>query len=397
MANFDLISEDDFFSGVNKEKKPEKPENPPKPAPDEDLFAQTQPEEEPPDLSEEPVNVEENPADLLTQDFSEDLKESFDFNEPEEKIVDETSSIAEDNFNDQQAPPTPDSNQIPEPEPEPIATEEEIPDYYDDKQGGVNYKPILMGLGIAVVLIVLFFVVKLFFLNGHTESEKVVKQATPVNTSKTPGPSPQEIKRNKMYSAVAAETKFKASKVADVTDVAATRTKLSSVLLYGNDFMFEVFAKNRDALAKLNVQLKNTFKDNKITVVATESRPGPKGGILGVYKLTLQPPAGSGSGTLSAPFKSVQDAEGWLKYMAENGSLTIKSLKSRALKREGGTDVYELDATLFGSSASFNQLVKAFGSADKNMTIHKLTINAVDQRNFNKKKYQARLILKLFI
>ena len=37
MANFDLISEDDFFSGEEKEKS--KPEKPRKPQADEDLFA----------------------------------------------------------------------------------------------------------------------------------------------------------------------------------------------------------------------------------------------------------------------------------------------------------------------------------------------------------------------
>ena len=95
--------------------------------------------------------------------------------------------------------------------------------------------------------------------------------------------------------------------------------------------------------------------------------------------------------------KSVEDAKGWLKYMAENGSLRLKSMRARTLRREGGSDVYELDVTLYGTRASFEQLLNTFGTADKNFTIHKLTINAVDQRNFNKKKYEARLILKIFI
>jgi hypothetical protein len=252
-------------------------------------------------------------------------------------------------------------------------------------------------VGIAVAIVALFFVVKLYFFGGPAEPEKAQTNKPAVATPKQKGPSPEEIRRNKLYTTVAAETKFKASKVAGITSVAAGQAKLSSVLLYGKELMFEVFAKNRDALAKLNVKLKNTFKDNKISVVATESRPGLHGGILGVYKLTLQPAAGAGGGTLSAPFKSVEDAQGWLKYMADNGSLKIKSMKSRALQREGGSDVYELDAILSGTRASFGQLLKAFGTADKNFTIHKLTINAVDQKNFNKKKYEARLILKIFI
>ncbi len=396
MANFDLISEDDFFSGMKKEKKPEEP---PKPEPDEDLFAQPFAGEETPVLPEEPENLDENPADLLTQDFSEDLKESFDFNEPDQNITDKTSSVEKETIEDQDTPSTPDMNPDPDSEPEEVPShpEEEIPDYYDDKQGGINYKPILKGVGIAIGIIVLFFVVKLYFFSGQAKPEKAQKEKPAVTTPKQKGPSPEEIKRNKLYAAVATETKFKAAKVAGITGVATARAKLSSVLLYGNELMFEVFAKNRDALAMLNVKLKDTFKDNKISVVATESRPGPHGGILGVYKLTLEPAAGAGSGTLSAPFKSVEDAQGWLKYMADNGSLKIKSMKSRALQREGGADVYELDATLSGTQSSFGQLLKAFGSADKNFTIRKLTINAVDQRNFNKKKYEARLILKIFI
>ncbi len=396
MANFDLISEDDFFSGMKKEEKPEKP---PKPEPDEDLFAQPLSGEEAPVLPEEPENSDENPADLLTQDFSEDLKESFDFNKPDQGIADEGLSPEGETTPEQDIPAAQDVTPEPEPEPEPEPTtaDEEIPDYYDDKQGGINYKPILKGVGIAVAIVALFFVVKLYFFGGPAEPEKAQTNKPAVATPKQKGPSPEEIRRNKLYTTVAAETKFKASKVAGITSVAAGQAKLSSVLLYGKELMFEVFAKNRDALAKLNVKLKNTFKDNKISVVATESRPGLHGGILGVYKLTLQPAAGAGGGTLSAPFKSVEDAQGWLKYMADNGSLKIKSMKSRALQREGGSDVYELDAILSGTRASFGQLLKAFGTADKNFTIHKLTINAVDQKNFNKKKYEARLILKIFI
>lgn len=392
MANFDLISEDDFFSGMKKE---EQPKEPPKPEPDEDLFAQPQPETETPVLPEEEP-ADENPADLLSQDFSEDVKESFDFDntaetkitEPENPVtVEEAVSPAE---------PVPAE---PEPEAEPETAEEEIPDYYDDKQGGINYKPMLKWVGIVVVILIVFLGIKFYFFSPSSEPqaaqpEQTAKTAAPVKNE----PTPQEVKRNQLFTALAAKTQYTASKVAGITDVAGARAKLSSVLVYGNDFMFEVFAKNRDALAQLNVKLKNTFKDNSISVVATESRPGPNGGILGVYKLTLHPPtAGSGSGSLSAPFKSVEDAQGWLKYMAENGSIKIKNMKSRALQREQGMDVYELDATLYGSSASFSRLLQTFAGAQKNMTIHKLTLNAVDQRNFNKKKYQARLILKLFI
>ena len=93
MANFDLISEDDFFS-EEKKAKTEKP-LPEKPQPEEDLS--TQPEQEDilsaDELTEEPdITFPEESTDPA-KDFNEDPNDSFDTSDAFSKEPDQDDPI----------------------------------------------------------------------------------------------------------------------------------------------------------------------------------------------------------------------------------------------------------------------------------------------------------------
>lgn len=381
MANFDLISEDDFFSGEKKEKPDQKP--PETPQPDEDLFALPLPEEEvfkdqdlADDLNVDIAEQEESPA--AAQDFSEDVKDNFDFSQPE-------------------AEPQPE----PEPEVEPQEQQdrpEPLPDYYDDKQKQINYKPFIIGISAVLAIIIIFFIGKTYLFNGSSSDTLTGEQKADQAAEETQGPSAEEIRKTNFYTELTGKTKFATSRITGISGVALKQAKLSSVLFYGSDFTFEVFAKTRDELAKLNIQLKNNFKNADIKIISSQKRPGSSGGVLGVYKLSLAGNDGSGTGgSVAKPLKSAEEAKSWLTFLAENGSLKKSNLKTRSLGRKEGFDVQEIDVNLSGSRDNLLQFVESVGGSGKNIKISKLSMSAVDKRTFNSKKYRLRLILQIYV
>jgi len=387
MANFDLISEDDFFSGEKKEKPDQK--TPETPQPDEDLFAQSLPEIEEEIFSdrdlEEEINIDLDESEDLpvtAQDFSEDVKDDFDFSQPE-------------------ADPQP----VPEPEPEAEAERQEqqdkpepLPDYYDDKQKKISYKPFIIGVSAVLVIVILFFVGKTYLYNGSSSDDIVEEQKADQAAEETQGPSSEEIRKTNFYAELTGKTKYAASRITGISGVALKQAKLSSVLFYGSDFTFEVFAKTRDELAKLNIQLKNNFKNADIKIISSQKRPGSSGGVLGVYKLNLAGSDGSGAGgSVANPFKSAEEAKSWLVFLSENGSLKKSNLKTRSLGRKEGFDVHEMDVNLSGSRDNLLQFVESVGGSGKNIKISKLSMSAVDKRTFNSKKYKLRLILQIYV
>ncbi len=397
MANFDLISEDDFFSGEDK-KKPDQ-ERPEKSQPDEDLFARPLPEIEDTvfeheELSEDPLALEDiAETESVPQDFSEDVKENFDFTPTD------TDTAEPDFSNEPVAVPEP----TPKPEPESgyepemaEGSEEALPDYYDDKQKKLSYKPFIIGALIVILLGALLYMGKIFFFDS-SKTATVEKQKTEQVASEVKGPSPEEVRKTKFYTDLAGKTKAATSNITSVSGAVLQKARLSSVLFYGSDFTFEAFAKNRAGLATLNIKLKEEFKNNKIKIVSSQDRPGTNGGVFGIYKMTLAGGGGSAASAVSNPFKSASEAKDWLTFLVENGSLKKKAMQTRSLGRRNGFDAVELDASVFGTRDNCLQLIKSIGDANRNISVSKLSLNAVDQRNFNSKKYQMRLILQVFM
>jgi len=220
MANFDLISEDDFFS-EEKKAKPEKP-LPEKPQPEEDLF--TQPEQEDifsaDELTETPdINLPEESAEPA-HDFSEDLDDNFDFSD----------SLSEDADQDEAAPaptPTPkpeiDLEQPVEDEPETDQMRKEsyeMSDYYDEKQSKINYKPFVWGALALIAVVVLFFVGKSYLFDGSDSAALEAEQKAAQPAAETAGPSPEELRRTNFFSNLAAKTNQTTSDLSGISGAA---------------------------------------------------------------------------------------------------------------------------------------------------------------------------------
>ena len=378
MSTHDLLSEDDFFSEINKDKKPE-PEAPKESLPEDDLFEgmplkdEEQAEVDEPELPE----PEPQPEAELPQDFSEDVKDEFELDQPAEPLIE--------------------SEPLPEAEPE-TQREAIAEDYYESKQEKISYKPIIIGAAAVAVIIAAFFIVKIFVLDSKEAAPAAEQQPETQPAAEETGPSSEELRKAAFFKSLTAETKESLGSVSSVAALASAGNKVSSVHLYGDETMVEVFCKDRSALAKLNMEIKQNNPGLKTEIISSRVRPGEAGGIVGLFKITKSNAGSSRGGEdVGTPFNSTDDAKSWLGFLTQNNSLSLKNSKTRNLGREEDFTVIELEANISGRVSNCLNLINDVASSSKNLKVHKLNLTAEDQKNFSPNKYQLRMILKIFV
>lgn len=385
MPDYDLMSEDDFFSELKDEKKKQESEKKPEPQAaseppvEDDLFSRPPEEEASASMVEEEPFAEEE--ENQTGDFSQDIHDSLEIDEQETQPVPDVDEEEEMDLEEEAAP-------------------EEAPiEYEDEKQEKINYKP-LVYIFLAVVLIIIgYFVVSTFILGGGGKEEAQQQKAAekaPVAAQKEQGPSPEEIKKKAFENQLAATTSRQMNFLGDFSSIAGKHSRISSILLYGSDLLIQVFAKDRSALAKVSLNLKNNFKNQKIEIISSDERPGGNG-VLGLFKVTLSAAGARGGAEVSSPLETAQAAQQWLEFLAQNSNLKLKNVQYRSAGEQDNFVVYELSAAANGRLDNCLKLLSAISSSAKNIKIHKLNLTAVDQKNFNPKKYQLKLIIKIFV
>jgi hypothetical protein len=374
MGNYDLLNEEDFFSSEKPDKeqsKKEQEDNLPKEEAPEELFTDDlfdEPSQQP--LNEEVFGEEQRSEQVETidkepedaHDFHEDIQQSLDIDQVE--IKEKTPPASE------------------------LKSEKDY--YYDEEysQQGTNYKPILIGFFIVVFLgAITYFVLNKWVLNSGEEKEELIEEQVQ--------PTPEEIRRANYFSQLAGRTNQELSFISKIMDITNKKTKLSIIFLYDKEFMFEVFSDKRDNLAKLNMNLKNVFKDKKFSVVSSIQRPGKNGGVFGLYTVEINGVAPAVEVTNS--FANEQDANKWLTFLANSSKLQIKRTKNKTSPSKDNFKVIEIESNMTGSFVGCLQLIDNIAKAGKNIKIHKLTCSAVDQKNFNKEKYQLKIIFKVFV
>ncbi|GEM_PF-3248404 len=398
MAEYDLISDDDFFSELSKNKKDAEKKQAQQPPKDQvgedDLFTlpdDSHEEEFQLDLEDEhafggqtagPETAEESfsppptPEDRA-EDFSESAQDTFDM----DQVTQEEES---------EAPPASGSPETP------YLTD----DYIDEKQEGINYRPILIGTISIVLLALIFFLVKMYvFPSKSGRKEKIAKATKEVTAStKKAGPTPLQLKKEKFWNSLAGNSRSALGLISGMGKADGKGIKLSSILLYDKDLLFEVFAGSRAELAKYNSTLRENFRNKKISIVASDSRPGNKSGIFGLFKVDLNQvqSASTAAAKVTNPFKTPQEGEKWLQFLAGNSGLSIKDMNFTPRKAQDVYTIYELNALLHGSKKGCLQFIDAMGNSPKNIKLHKLILNALDQRTFNPARYQMRLILYIY-
>jgi hypothetical protein len=402
MDKFNLLDADDFFSqmGSDKDEKKDEPEK--EEIPD-TKKPETADEPEKPEIPEEPedliINVDDEPEEsgLEVIDETAAETETSEIEEPEdvsveilkdEPEIDETPEIIEE-------VPTAETEISDEPEEEEITDESEIKtktafvdDYYEEaQQEKVNIKPILIIVGILVVLAIIGFTLWSVF-SGEEE-------APPPVVEKVKQPSPEELRRLNFLADNANKNAVNLGTITEIMNLNSKKTKITSVYLYGEEFIFEVFCPSRDVLGKFNMDIKSKYPNGHFNLQTSQVRPGTKGGIFGVYTVSIAKGAASRDSTIN--FKSENAFESWFSGKAAQENLKLVALKNTNSFSNNGFKVVQYEGTVNGDYQSCFNLINSLKSERRNIDFYKLTINSRNLKSFSSKKYQLSFIIRLYL
>lgn len=382
MAKYNLLEDDDIF-----DEEDDLTEKVPTDALEEDKQEIDASQEIDIDIDEDLLNIDS--PDTFMDD--EDLKEEIEIDN-----IEEEEPISQE--------PSPEINDF---EPE-IITEEAnsenddkpflTDDFEDEKQSGINYKPIAIIGSIIILLFLGYFAVDNWILSDSTDSTENIDSASePVKKQEQIKQEQETQLKQAFLSKVAAKTSADISAVNSAIQNAQSSAKLSSVLLYDESFMFEVFGSDRNDLARVNMKLKENMSGNNFEVISSQTRPGSNGGVFGLYKGTLSSENGIAANNVKTNFNSINDLENWIKSASASNSLKVNSLTNKYLKEENNFRKFEVETTLSGSIDACNTFLKNLSNNASQIQIHKLNLNAIDQKSFQKKKYQLKMILAIYV
>ncbi len=380
MAKYNLLDDDDIFDEEEKSssEKPKDTEKNEISSTDEesieinidDDLSEIDPTSQ---IDDDELEIEEKPLEFAEITSEEEQEEPSLEKEPSTDTIFNQSKVD----NEGQAPA----------DEKPYLTD----DYEDDKQGGLNYKPIIW-----IALILLGIVLTYFALDYFVFS----KADQPVSEQQENVKTPEEIQREQeaarkaqFLGSISAETSSDLNMIGNVINNASSSAKMSAIYLYGDEFLFEVFGKSRDDLAKVNIQLKN--QPEKYLVISSTIRPGNNGGVLGVFKAEAQRSASRG-GQAQPKYSSISDFETKFKNFTKNSGIKIEKLTNKLETNQNGFQKYEVVTDMKGSFNSCKNFLSGLAANNAHIKIQKLNLVAADQSSFGN-TYNLRLILEIFI
>jgi hypothetical protein len=276
--------------------------------------------------------------------------------------------------------------------------EDEAPNTYVDEyeeQRKPNYKPILISIIIILLITAGYFVVTTYIL--PSTNSIAGKDASPEKTPKQTGPTPEQVERSRKLGQYAAQTAADVDAINSVIGGSDKSLKISSIILYNGSLLLEVFATDREQLAKFNLKLRSVFTQERYEIISDRSRTGRLAGIFGIFELNLPaPPPGRGN-NVDKPFKTVEAAKNNITTLSAANNIRVDNLKISSGGNENGFSVGKITASLSGSKSDLNSLLSHIASSHKNITIYELKLMPKDQGNFNDKNFMMSLILKIFI
>jgi hypothetical protein len=271
-------------------------------------------------------------------------------------------------------------------------TERPIYDYEDDyKQEGLNYKPILIGVGIVAAAVIIFFVVSNVFFgdndvnvpeeNIETAAEKLERE--------------QGEKKQDFLAQINKTTNQRLNAVNLLTSLDNENVKYSSILLYDNSLNMEVFATNREALAKFNLKIKDnpTIKEYKIEAVV--NRPGTQGGLFALYDIDLSKIQVSESSI--AQNATIISPATWEASVQKQAGLNIQTRRKISSRSE---DLFTVNRNEYELRGSFNNclsLLNSFASSHQNISVHKLSLLPMNQQKMSTSSYILKLVVDYYL
>jgi len=270
-------------------------------------------------------------------------------------------------------------------------TERPIYDYDDDyKQEGINYKPIIIGASIVAAAVIIFFVVSNLFFGEDTGEPE-----TKVETAAEKLQREQEERKQNFLAEIGKATNQRLGAIHLLTGLDNENVKYSSVLLYGNSLDLEVFAPNREALAKFNLKIKDNPRIKEYKMETVVNRPGSKGGIFALYDVDLKQIEPSQS-AISQKINIVSPST-WASSVQQQAGLNIHSQRQVSSRSE---NLFTINRNEYEFRGSFNNclsLINSLVSANQNISVHKLSLLPGNQQKMSTSSYVLKLVVDYYL
>jgi hypothetical protein len=271
------------------------------------------------------------------------------------------------------------------------STESPVYNYDDDyKQEGINYKPILIGIGIVAAIVILFFVVtNLFFSDDAGEAEVKVETAAEKLQRE------QEESKQNFLADISKTTNQRLGAIYLLTGLDKENVKYSSVLLYQSSLDLEVFAANRAALAKFNVKIKDNPRIKEYKMETVVNRPGSQGGLFALYDIDLKQ-IETGQSAVSQKV-TVLAPSTWGSTVQQQAGLTIHAQRQISGRSENLFKISRYEYELRGTLNNCLALINSLASSTQNISIHKLSLLPKNQQKMSTSSYVMKLVIDYYM
>lgn len=333
---------------------------------------------------------------LFTEDVEEEQpEEAIDDVQIEEKVekkdIEETEQNQTETAEDLFEEPIIEKEVTEEPK---VKEKPPLEDYEDTKMQKLNLKPLIIGGAAVVVLILIVFgIYNWFFVNGGDVA--IEAPAQPVISPQEQLKKEQEKKKIAFLKNITGQKKSRLNFISNLSDLKINNISYASILLYSDEFSFEIFGKSREDIAKFNLNIKNKKLDDKYKIVFVSSRPGSKGGIFALYKAKISPQSASTASLADPQIKS--NIKSFVENIARKNSLSTKADRQVSRKKADQFDFQRTEFTYRGSEANCINFLKDLSQANNNFNVHKISLLPTNQQDFGKAKYQLLIVLDFYV
>ncbi len=253
----------------------------------------------------------------------------------------------------------------------------------------MNYKPILIGITTIAAIVILYFVVSnVFFSESEVAEEQVVETAAEKLQRE------QAERKQNFLANVNKLTNHRMKAINLLNGLKNDNVRYSSILLYGNSLDLEIFAPDRDALAKFNQKIKNNNRIKEFKIESVHNRPGSEGGLFALYDIDLKKIVTT-AGT-SRNIISISPAS-WSSTAPKQAGLSINSQRQVSTRNENLFKVNRYEYELEGSFKNCVALINQLATASQNIEIRKLALLPTDQRKMSTSSYLIKLVIDFYI
>ncbi len=167
----------------------------------------------------------------------------------------------------------------------------------------------------------------------------------------------------------------------NVSTAISGRANLSLIRISGDSFILEVVANSDSDLAGLLSRVRSALQADDARIVHQENYPihGPTS-VKATIAGTLNRAALAAGSITSPQFFALNEFLSWLRSMAQQSGLAVRSVKQSGTTSEQGYGVTPIQISMDGSLRGALSFLQTFASASPNLRIEKISLINKDPR-----------------